>query len=152
MVSISTPLWSILTDRFLCSRDIFNDIMNLEDAALSYQSRQPGRSQTTAARQLQKSRQHLGLQRHDLLIAMRVVNSIEREMMQAQWENWLVEENAKCKHLGGLIQQNTTEFMAGKSGSEQKALGADPARLEEIRGWHRDYCDSCNKELQIAGI
>lgn len=126
--------------------------MNLEDATMSYQSRQPGHSQTASARQLQKSRQHLGLQRHDLQVAMRVVNSIEREMVQAQWENWLVEENAKCKHLGGLIQQNTTEFLAGKSGSEQKALGADPARLEKIRGWHRDYCDSCNKELQIVGI
>ena len=126
--------------------------MNLEDAAMSYQSRQPGSSQTAAAWQLQNSRQHLALQRHDLLVAMRVVNSIEREMVQAEWENWLVEENARCKHLGGLIQRNATEFMAGKSGSEQKALGADPARLEEIRGWHRDYCDSCNKELQIAGI
>ncbi|KAL2043051.1 hypothetical protein N7G274_004110 [Stereocaulon virgatum] len=131
-------------------RDIFNDIMNLEDAAMPYQPRQPGPSETAAALQLRKSRQHLGSQRHDLLVAMRVVNSIEREMVQAQWENWLVEENAKCKHVGALIQRSTTELMAERSNSTQRTLGADPARLERIRIWHRDYCDSCNQALQIA--
>ena len=117
---------------------------------MPHQPRQPGPSETAAALQLRKSRQHLGSQRHDLLVAMRVVNSIEREMVQAQWENWLVEENARCKRVGALIQQNTTELMAEKSNSTQKTLGVDPARLERIRIWHRDYCDSCNQALRNA--
>jgi hypothetical protein len=40
--------------------------------------------------------------------------------------------------------------MAEKSNSTQKTLGVDPARLERIRIWHRDYCDSCNQALRNA--
>ena len=109
-------------------------------------------SQTPAAHRLQRSRENLGLQRHDLLVAMRVVNSIEREMLQAEWENWLLEENVKCKHLGTMLSHNTTELSAGKNNNGQHILDGEPQRLEELRAWQQLYCESCNQELKIVGI
>lgn len=125
--------------------------MNLAETDQPLHLSQTKSHQTSTARRLQKSRQHLGSQRHDLLVAMRVVNSIEREMVQAEWEGWLLEENIRCKQLGALIRQNNTELLAGKDSSQEKALGADSERLEEVRAWHRDYCDSCNKEQALVG-
>lgn len=125
--------------------------MNLGDEDPPHQSRQlPSMrpSQTSAAHRLQRSREHLGLQRHDLLVAMRVVNSIEREMLQAEYENWLLEEDVKCRHLGAILRQNTTEVLAEKDNNGQNVLDGEPKRLEEIRAWQRQYCDSCKKELE----
>lgn len=139
----------------LLSQDSFNSIMHLGDEDARHQSQQlphMGLSQTPAARRIQKSRQHLGLQRHDLLVAIRVVNSIEREVLQAEWENWLLEENVKCKHLGAMLSYNTTELLARKNNNGQHVLDGEPRRLEEIRAWQQQYCESCNKELQTVAI
>lgn len=109
-------------------------------------------SQTSAARRLQRSREHLGLQRHDLLVAMRVVNSIDQEMLQAEYENWLLEEDVKCRHLGAILRQNTTELLAEKDNKGQLVLDGEPKRLEEVRVWQQQYCESCKKELETVPI
>lgn len=105
-------------------------------------------SQPPAARRLQKSRKHLGMQRHDLLVAMRVINSIEREVLQAEWENWLIEENVKCKHMGAVLRHNDTKLLAGKSKNGQNPLDVDAGRLEDIRAWQQQYCETCYQELK----
>ena len=124
--------------------------MNLDARYQSQQLPSMRPSQTPATRRLQRSREHLGLQRHDLLVAMRVVNSIEREMMQAEWENWLIEENVKCKHLGAVLSQNTMEFPVKKNDDGQHVSEARLARLKEIRAWQQQYCESCDKELETV--
>ena len=86
------------------------------------------------------------------MVAMRVVNSIEREILQAEWENWLLEEHAKCKHLGALIRRNSTDLVRRRASNEQEALGADPSRLEKVQAWHQEYCEDCNRELGLAGV
>ena len=151
MVRFSIHLFA-LTDKTICSRDTFNEFMGLSE---THESHEPGQSrppQMAAARQLYKSRQHLGLQRHDLMVAMRVVNSIEREILQAEWENWLLEEHAKCKHLGALIRRNSTDLGRRQASPEQKALGADRTRLQKVQAWHQEYCEDCNRELGLAGV
>ena len=129
--------------------------MNLGGEDTSQRSQQPPftrPSQVSAARRLQRSREHLGLQRHDLLVAMRVVNSIEREMLQAEWENWVIEEDVKCRHLGTMLRQNTTELPARNDNNGQHVLDGEPRRLEEIRAWQQQYCESCKKELETVVI
>ena len=129
--------------------------MNLGDEDTHRQSQQlPSTrpSQTPAARRLQRSREHLGLQRHDLLVAMRVINSIERETLQAEWENWLLEENVKCKHSGAMLSHNTTELLAGNSNHVKHVLEGNSRRLEEIRAWQQQYCESCKQELETVVI
>lgn len=132
-------------------RDTFSSVMNLGNNYAHQHSQQlPSMrpSQTPAARRLQRSREHLGFQRHDLLVAMRVINNIEREMLQAEWENWLLEETVKCKHLGVMLSHNTT----GKNNNGRHVLDGESRRLEEARAWQKQYCDSCNKELETVVI
>ena len=127
-------------------QDTFNTIMglpNTEDPrALKPLSQ--SRPQTATVRRLQRTRHHLGTKRHDLLVAMRVVNNIEREMVRAEWENWLMEENMKCKQIEAIIRQNSTELLP------RNTQGLD--RLEDISTWHKEYCGSCSKEQQLIGI
>ncbi len=129
--------------------DMFNSIMSLADvsapqASHGLSSLRP--AQTAAVRRLQRSRQHLGVQRHDLLVAMRVVNSIEREMMQAEWESWLLEESVQCKQLGAMIRRNDTELLAAKRSHDQQTN-----RMEQISAWHQRYCESCSGEQEVVG-
>ena len=83
---------------------------------------------------------------------MRIVNSIEREIVQVEWENWLLKENTRCRQLGSVIYQNSTDPLAVHTGNGQKSLGADPSHLAKVRAWHREYCESCSKGLGLAGI
>lgn len=155
MVSLLPSLRQQWTYWFWFSRDAFDSIMNLGDEDARQQSQDLssiGPSQTPAARRLQRSREHLGLQRHDLLVAMRVVNTIEREMLQSEWENWLLEEDVKCRHLGAMLSQNKSELVAGKKDKAQRVLDGGPGRLDEIRVWQQQYCESCNKELKTIVI
>lgn len=81
---------------------------------------------------------------------MRVVNSIEQEIIQVEWESWLLEENVKCKHLGAMLSHNTTEHLAGREKNRQLFLNGKSRRIEEIWAWQRQYCESCNKEQEIV--
>ena len=130
--------------------------MNLDSEDTRHQSQQLASirpSQTSAASRLRRSRERLGLHRHDLLVALRVVNSIEREMLRAEWENFVIEEDVKCKRLGAILRRNATELSAKHlNDNRQHTLVSDPRRLEGIRSWQQQYCESCNKELKSVLI
>lgn len=85
---------------------------------------------------------------------MRVVNEIEREMMHAEWESWLLDEVTKCKALETMVGENRTNSLAsrnGQGGIEQKlAAENDSDRVREIRVWLEEYCGSCNREREKA--
>jgi hypothetical protein len=84
---------------------------------------------------LQRSRQHIGSYRHDLLVALRVVDRVEKEMLRAEWESWVWSEAAKCKQVNEVI----------KKGSEKDTEG--------LRRWWGDYCGSCLQEVgQMKGL
>ncbi|KAJ9608008.1 SNF1-interacting protein [Cladophialophora chaetospira] len=91
-----------------------------------------------SALQVQQTRQRLGTQRHDLLVAVRVVNSIEKELMLAAWEQWAADEHHRCQVVEGLVlndpSQNATD------------VGDD------LRQWYDEYCASCSDEfVKIRG-
>ena len=65
-----------------------------------------------AARRLRRTRQRLGGYRHDLLVAMRLVNSVERELLRSEWENWLLDENLRCDQVAEALA------LAGRRGSD----------------------------------
>ena len=65
------------------------------------------------ATQVRKTRQQLGKYRHDLLVAMRVVNSVEKEVARSEWEDWLGEENRRCKRIGGLVDKSNGTSVEG---------------------------------------
>ncbi|KAL2260982.1 hypothetical protein VTK26DRAFT_4845 [Humicola hyalothermophila] len=77
-----------------------------------------GASRATA-RRLRRMRQRLGGYRHDLLVAMRVVNGVEREMVQAEWEAWLEGEAWRCEQVKELLSDEGE----GKKGRRMDSNG-----------------------------
>ncbi|CAN8096681.1 unnamed protein product [Discula destructiva] len=143
--------------------DTFRQIMNntsldspFEEAGTTLSS---SNSKATA-RRLRRTRQRLGSYRHDLLVAMRVVNNIEKEMIQSEWENWLVDENLRCEQVkmmlddkssssggSGGSSSKTAATTADVAGAKQKIMRpVDEKRVESLKGWHAEYCGSCSLE------
>ncbi|KAK4190458.1 hypothetical protein QBC35DRAFT_428616 [Podospora australis] len=121
-----------------------------------------------AARRLRRTRQRLGGYRHDLLVAMRVVNGIELEMVQSEWENWLADETMRCERVKRmLLHDNNNSTGTGKQQvtdkdreearkglDESSSEGGGQTRRDVLRKWHAEYCGSCEADrraLQIQG-
>jgi len=137
----------------------FRDIANVTDMDADYQTVGIHYSEKTTkstAQRLRRTRQNLGSYRHDLLVAMRVVNNVEREMLKAEWENWLLDENKRCKQVYQMLQEanRTVTTTPGKKNKEsQQAMVAKEkekhAKLGDLRRWHQDYCNSCRMEQEF---
>lgn len=87
------------------------------------------------------------------MVAMRVVNNVEREMMRAEWENWLLDENSRCRQIQAMLRENRTNsspIKKTKGAESQKILEAKErerkSRLEDLKRWHEEYCGSCKME------
>jgi hypothetical protein len=101
---------------------------------------------TQASRRLHRTRQSLGSHRHDLLVALRVVNRIEKEVLEAEYENWLVDETQKCEVMGTILARDGEEKdnkgkTAGKGVKEGKAEG------KVVEEWVKGYCGDCERAL-----
>ena len=91
---------------------------------------------SSSAKRLQSTRQSLGGYRHDLLVAMRVVNSIEHEVIQGEYEKWAMSEHIRCQAVAPLINGTSSKELMQGSKKEQQALA----------GWYDEYCTSCMAE------
>ncbi|KAI0486622.1 PH domain-containing protein [Xylaria cf. heliscus] len=124
-----------------------------EDAGSSLSAWGPSRA---TARRLRRTRQKLGSYRHDLVVAMRLVNNVEIEMLRSEWENWLMDENSRCEQVGMALQDKSSKTGNSKAGSikaqlAQKVLGRDGNNNTEeqagsndnLRRWYDEYCGSC---------
>ena len=104
---------------------------------------------------------------------MRVVNNVEREMIRAEyvynsrfrvmqlltitrWENWLEDENMKCRIIQGMLRAGqTTNAFATKKGKKEEAKLIDARektkleRMAELQRWHGDYCGDCKLEQEM---
>lgn len=89
--------------------------------------------------QLHRSRDALARYRHDLLVALRVVNRVERDIVLSEWEDWLRMEERKCSQVENLLQQRHTAAKSDKN--VLKELD------EELDADFAEYCASCRAEL-----
>lgn len=103
-------------------------LQNPASATSSHSSFNPS---TDSTRRLLRTRQNLGSHRHDLLVALRVVNRIEKEVVEAEYENWLRDETYKCSKVGALIKE------AGGKGKEK-----------QVEAWVEGYCGDCKKSME----
>lgn len=110
----------------------------------------------STARRLRRTRQHLGSYRHDLLVAVRLVNNVEREMMRAEWENWLLDENTRCKQVQTMLredQKNISPTKRIKGAGPQQILDAEDkdhiSKREKLKRWQEEYCGSCQREQEL---
>ncbi|KAL8653338.1 MAG: hypothetical protein Q9210_002162 [Variospora velana] len=91
---------------------------------------------------LRRSRQRLGIRRHDLIVALRVINSIELEMVEAEWEGWLYSETAQCKQIEQVLGRDGTQI----SNIHKNGTGAGTRRQRGILGtkhldWAQAVCE-----------
>ncbi|PWY72388.1 transcription factor SipA3 [Aspergillus heteromorphus CBS 117.55] len=99
----------------------------------------------SAARRIQQTRERLGSYRHNLLVALRVVNSIEKEVIENEWERWLRQELRRCRQV---------EILLGKDG-ENEDVDVEVDRTgqkvfaeltDDVQQWYEMYCTSCQAE------
>ncbi|KAL1888741.1 SNF1-interacting protein [Sporothrix stenoceras] len=102
-------------------------------------------SKATAQR-LRRTRQKLGAYRHDLVVAMRVVNSVEREMVQSEWENWLADETQRCDRVKLMLAERAKRSERDDDKSEKGERSEE--RMALLAHWHEDYCGSCRADQQ----
>lgn len=136
------------------SYDQFRDIVNITDLDSPYQNVGVSFSETSTrstAKRLRRTRQHLGSYRHDLLVAMRVVNNVEREMIRAEWENWLLDENTRCRQAQVMLRENRTTVSTSRKGKQQVLIAKNEKseRMDGLRKWQEEYCGSCKLEQDM---
>ena len=91
------------------------------------------RPSTHSGRRLRRTRENLGSHRHDLLVALRVVNRIEKEVVEAEYEHWLLDETHKCNRVGVLLEE------AGNKSKEK-----------HVEAWVHGYCSDCADSLKAV--
>lgn len=74
---------------------------------------------------------------------MRIVNGVEREVIQSEWENWLADENLRCEQAGSMLEESGTERNGDVK--QQQRMESTLGR-EDLRKWHEDYCGSCRAD------
>jgi hypothetical protein len=112
----------------------------------------------------------MGAYRHDLLVAMRVVNKIELEMVQSEWESWLAGETRRCEQVKEVLFAGDGTSSSNKKkerghhqplvqsmidGLDQDGNGADAGdggkeRRAALREWFSEYCTSCAEEQRAV--
>ena len=121
-----TPCYSVFRDEYLIKD---------QETPLS-----EGRRAESPALQLQTTRQRLGAYRHDLLVAMRVVNSIERDLVQGQYESFAQQEYRRCRAVEPLLN--------GTDQALVKSTGLDKRDQIQLSNWYAEYCMSCTNEVE----
>lgn len=77
---------------------------------------------------------------------MRVVDSVERELVASEWESWVEDERRGCARVGDALKSSK-----GKDANvnAQRLLGWGVKDREvEVRKWYDDYCASCSRESE----
>jgi hypothetical protein len=111
--------------------------------SLSTSSRKDSMTRS-AAKRIQQTREKLGVYRHNLLVALRVVNSIEKEVIQSEWERWLQQELRRCRQVEGLLAAKDAGDRSGSVGEQSVLSGLNG----DVREWYETYCSSCQKERE----
>ena len=81
------------------------------------------------AAELRSRRQQLNIMRHELLVSLRSVNIVEKEIVEEEWMTWLGEELYRCDRTAQLLAEIPTNEL-------EKRID-DLAKL-------KDYCRDCN--------
>jgi VASt domain-containing protein len=87
----------------------------------------PGPDQSMFER-ISLNRRMYGKYRHDLLVALRLVGRMEKDMLTAEWEDWAWKESSRCQRAKTLIRSSEN-----RDRNDTEALGK----------WWSEYCESC---------
>ncbi|KAK0852685.1 SNF1-interacting protein [Friedmanniomyces endolithicus] len=103
----------------------------------------------TTAR-LHRTRESLARYRHDLLVALRVVNRVEHDVVEAEYEDYANVEARKCAKVEGMMRARKRENKGGKPGSDGKESKDSKGEADvttELGEEFAAYCASCRSEV-----
>ncbi|ERF73960.1 hypothetical protein EPUS_05383 [Endocarpon pusillum Z07020] len=117
------------------------------DTAPRLRSPPPLTRQNEIKYRIHHTRRKLAAYRHDLLVAMRVVNAVEREVLSSEWEGWVRAEARRCSWIGALLEEsgNGTVGQEEEEG-EAGSLMLDGKERDEVQRWYDTYCESCRRD------
>jgi hypothetical protein len=98
----------------------------------------------SAVRRVQQTRERLGVYRYNLLVALRVVNSIEKEVIQSEWERWIQQELRRCRQVEDLLAEDGDRTGAQSKNGQKVLTGLN----DDFRHWYETYCSSCQREQE----
>jgi VAD1 Analog of StAR-related lipid transfer domain len=101
-------------------------LSQLNPSSLPTQSSSPDQ---TMLERISRNRRAYGEYRHDLLVGLRLIGRMERDMLRAEWEQWVWKENLRCKMAEKLIQKSGSKTNNG---------------TEALRKWWPGHCESCS--------
>lgn len=104
----------------------------------------------SATKRFQQTRERLGMYRHNLLVALRVVNSIEKEVIQNEWERWLREELRRCRQVEILLGGKSAESDPDMQSTRGQAESVFAENTDSVKEWYDRYCSSCRLEQEQA--
>ena len=112
-------------------RSTFLHHLSLTDPsnAISFSSGVPQPPGTAAIDRLQRTRANLASQRNQLLVGLRVVNSVEKETISAEYENFVLDEMSRCRQAKVVLERSNESDTGG--------LGS----------WWGEYCGNCQHAL-----
>ncbi|QIW95513.1 hypothetical protein AMS68_001031 [Peltaster fructicola] len=134
------------------SAGLFNDSLAVTESRSTCQSTfrghlaatLPGAVPDRAGKRLQRSRDSLARYRHNLLVALRVVDNVERDVVEAEWHDWARSEDRRCRRV---------ESMLGKQRSvidNESTAGDRSQRLSSISEEFEAYCQSCRQAASLT--
>ncbi|KAJ5106547.1 hypothetical protein N7456_003222 [Penicillium angulare] len=140
----NTTIWSQTGNASNCFGAFHEHTMRYAELPLSLSTSGPRDAVTkSATKRFQQTRERLGSYRHNLLVSLRIVNNIEKEVIQTEWERWLGEEVRRCRQVEILL--------GGGSTGEQDEAEAQAQRIfaentDNVQQWYDRYCSSCRQE------
>lgn len=143
----NSTMWSNTGNASSCFSAFHEQAMRYAELPLSLSTTGPRDPVAkSATKRFQQTRERLGTYRHNLLVALRVVNSIEREVIQNEWERWLREELRRCRQVEILLGGNAAEDDADSQTAQAERIFAENAG--SVKQWYDRYCTSCQQEQE----
>ncbi|EKV07563.1 Transcription factor SipA3, putative [Penicillium digitatum] len=145
----NTTIWPGTGNTSDCFATFHEQTMRYSEMPLSLSASGPRDALTKSAiKRFQQTRERLGLYRHNLLVALRVVNSIEKEVIQTEWERWLREEVRRCRQVEVLLGKEATQGEDSQTGRTAKAERVFAEHADNVKQWYEEYCSSCRMEQE----
>lgn len=146
----NSTIWQHTGDASNCFSAFSENTLRYAELPLSLSTSGPRDAVTkSAVKRFQQTRERLGTYRHSLLVALRVINSIEKEVIQNEWERWLREELRRCRQveilLGGNASEDETDMEAAKAAQAERIFAENAGSVKQ---WYDRYCSSCQLEQE----
>lgn len=109
-------------------------VLNFDQPATWSNAYQDDMTRSVAIK-LRKSLQEIGIRRNELIVNLRMLNSLEEEIARGEWKNWLMSELEKCDYFRNLPLLEEAAILDSDFETGVETLN--------------EFCSSCSKEMDV---